>query len=111
MGALYVAAAILASAATGATIGATVTWFFHLRLAEEHHYRPYRISEATFRQLAAQADHDRRAAARWENALTQFRVIHDDIVGDLLDRFPAQPRRHPAPRSPVPDYGPHGARQ
>jgi len=66
-----------------------------------------------WRALASQADHDHRNAIRWQRAVNALRRIHDDVVGDLLDKVAADraelARLRPTPpasfhRPPMPLY-------
>jgi len=66
-----------------------------------------------WRALASQADHDHRNAIRWQRAVNALRRIHDDVVGDLLDKVAADRAElarlrptlpAPVPRPPMPLY-------
>jgi hypothetical protein len=108
--ALTFAAGLLAGIAAAGAIAAVL----HHRWADEHHYRTVRLQATRVRQLHDSADHEYRLSRRRGRALEALGRIHDEVVGDLLDKVAARDRtiarlRRHQPRhlrrNPMPDYG------
>lgn len=80
-------------ALVGAVLGALAVYRAHLRWADEHHYRRVRLEVTRVHELATRADHDHRTAQRWARALAALQAVHDEVVGDLLDKVAARDRQ------------------